>query len=357
VKHPTAAAKRAGIGLLLLIVSALTGCDNVNWGGVDVAVVPPPPSTGGRATRQEATAAAAESLPQGPILYYVARAGTGAVLTPVAELSGDSLLPVRGQADPRVYANRFVAENLRQGAEFDLFTRGARVGTFVVQSARVPEQDLCPLLPMATGTLELGVAADSVREFLAIAKPHSPSVGARTANAPETAGRMRFVAPILAERILRGRQAELPGNWQAAMEQVYAFPASGRADAGFSATFLVGDEFGTGNDDAGYSLFFLAVPTASQTGWDTVHVDYRNYAQTKKAAPRVIDYLDWTRDDQVELLLQVFGTRDTWFEAVSRDAEGRWRRVLVDRCEQGGRPTLLPSVPPPIAPPTGDTVQ
>src|SRR5690606_38186593 len=145
-------------------------------------------------------------------------------------------------------------------------------------------------------------AADSVNEFLAIAKPYSPSVAARRTGAPETTGRMRFVAPILAERMLRTRQAELPGNWQAAMEQVYAFPASGRAEAGFASTFLVGDDFGLGNDDQGYALFFLAMPTMSQTGWDTVYVDYRNYAQTKKSAPRVIDYLDWTRDDQVELL-------------------------------------------------------
>src|SRR5690606_9393542 len=97
--------------------------------------------------------------------------------------------------------------------------------------------------------------------------------------------------------------------------------------------------------DQGYALFFLAMPTMSQTGWDTVYVDYRNYAQTKKSAPRVIDYLDWTRDDQVELLLQVYGTQDTWFEAISRDPEGRWRRVLFDRCEGGGRPALMPQLP------------
>jgi hypothetical protein len=100
------------------------------------------------------------------------------------------------------------------------------------------------------------------------------------------------------------------------------------------------------------------MPTASQTGWDTIHVDYRSYPQTRKAAIRVIDYLDWTRDDQVELLLQVFGTRDTWFEAIARDAAGRWRRVLNDRCEPDGRPTLLPPLPPPPVPaagPPGDT--
>jgi hypothetical protein len=49
------------------------------------------------------------------------------------------------------------------------------------------------------------------------------------------------------------------------------------------------------------------VPTPSQTGYDTAFVNFRSYPETGKAAPRVIDYLDWTRDDKAELLLQVYG--------------------------------------------------
>lgn len=340
--------RRAGFGIVLLIVSMLGGCDNVGWGGLDVAVVPPPPKPQ-PARQTEREAAEVEALPTGAVLYYAVRSGAGALLTPVAQLDKDSLVALRPAGDPRVYAERLVAEHMRQGAEFDLFSRGTRLGSFVVQSARVPDQDLCPLLPVATGTLELGVAADSVREFLALAKPYSPSVGTRVATVRADESRMRFVAPILAERMLRARRAALPGNWQGAMEQVFPFPASGRAESGFASTFLVGDTLGPGLDDAGYALFFLAMPTASQTGWDTVYVDFRGYPQTGKAAPRLIDYLDWTRDDQVELLLQVYGRTDTWFEAVARDAEGRWRRVLVDRCPEGGRPALLSPPPPPTA--------
>jgi hypothetical protein len=348
VKRTSNATRRSALGVVL-IISALTGCDNVSWGGADVAVVPPPPKP--RAVQSDdAATAAGEALPTGPILYYVARGGGQALLTPVAEIAGDSLIPIRSAGDARVYAGRFVAEHMRQGTEFDLFSRGVRVGSYVIQSARVPDQDLCPLLPVATGALELSVASDSSREFLALEKPHAPQASARAPNAPQTLGRMRFVAPILAERMLRARGAQLPASWQGAMEQVVAFPASGRADAGFAATFLVGDTLGPGLDDEGYALFFLAMPTASQTGWDTVYVDYRDYARTRRAAARVIDYLDWTRDDQVELLLQVFGTRDTWFEVVGRDAQGQWARVLSDRCEENGRPMLLPRMPTATAP-------
>jgi hypothetical protein len=353
VKRPTHHPRHAGIGISLLILGALAGCDNVGWGGADVAVVPPPPRPSGGPAQSEEEVAAAEALPTGAVLFYAARSGTGALLTPVAQLDKDSLIPIRPTGDPRTFADRFVAEQMRQGAEFDLFSNGTRLGSFVVQSARVPDADLCPLLPVAQGTLELGVAADSVREFLALAKHFSPSVGTRVAASPANLGRMRFVAPILAERMLRVRGAQLPGNWQGAMEQVFPFPASGRADAGFAATFLVGDTLGPGLDDTGYGLFFLAMPTASQTGWDTVYVDFRDYPRTRKSALRVIDYLDWTRDDQVELLLQVYGTRDTWFEAVARDDAGRWRRVLNDRCADGGRPTLLPPMPAGPARPPG----
>jgi len=357
VRRPIYSLRWPGFGTVLLIVLTLSGCDNVGWGGASVAVVPPPPKPSpARQTEEEAVAA--EALPTRPVLYYVARSGTGALLTPVAQLDRDSVIPIRPTGSPRTFAERFVAEYMRQGAEFDLFSHGARVGSFIIQAARVPELDICPLLPVAVGTLELGVDADSVNEFLALGKAYSPAVAKRVASAPPNLERMRFVAPILAERMLRARHAQLPGNWQLAMRQVFPFPISGRADAGFASTFLVGDTLGPGLDNRGYGLFFLAMPTASQTGWDTVYVDFRDYSTTGKSAVRTIDYLDWTRADQVELLLQVYGTEDTWFEAVSRDQEGHWRSVLNDRCQTGGRPTLLPPLPPPPGPGVaGDTLE
>ena len=49
-----------------LIVILLTGCDNVSWGGVDVAVVPPPPKA--VAVTEETEQAGVEPLPTDPIL-------------------------------------------------------------------------------------------------------------------------------------------------------------------------------------------------------------------------------------------------------------------------------------------------
>src|SRR5690606_28436632 len=139
-------------------------------------------------------------------------------------------------------------------SEFTLFTGGRRAGTFIVSEAQVSETPTCPLLPTATGTLEMsgGVTAT---EFLALARADAPSVQARTGR-PEVPGRIRIVAPILAERMIRTRGAQLPGNWQAAMEQVTALPLENLPNPAFTATFLVGDTLGYGMDNDGYSLFF-----------------------------------------------------------------------------------------------------
>jgi hypothetical protein len=328
---------RAAVGLIVIL---LAGCDNVSWGGADLAIVPPPPKAR-ETTRAPAVEARVEPLPTRPVLYYVTRNQTGGFMTPVGEVLGDSLGPIRATGDAATYAGRFIAEFMREGAEFTLFSRGIRAGTFIVRNASLPAQPQCPLVPIATGTLELSSSVTAT-EFLALARGDAPAV-ARRLTPPETTGRMRtIVGPILAERIMRARRAELPANWVRASAQVLAFPAGSSADDAFAATFLVGDDLGIGGDNVGHATFFVAAPNTSQTGYDTVYVSFRTYAETGKAAPRVIDFLDWSRDDSPELLLQVYGVSDTWFEAIGRSRDGSWRRVFRDRCDDGGRSQLLP---------------
>jgi hypothetical protein len=61
-------------------------------------------------------------------------------------------------------------------------------------------------------------------------------------------------------------------------------------------------------------------------------VHFTNYPTEGKAAARTVDYLDWNRDDQVDLLLEVYGGTGTWFEAVSKTRSG-WQRIFQDKCQ------------------------
>jgi hypothetical protein len=325
-----------------LCVLALAGCDNVNWGGVEFAIVPPPEVSGKPATGSGGEDVT-ERMPEGPVLYYVARTAEGGAMVPVGEIAGDSMLPIRARGDALAYAQRFIADHMRQGSEFVLYRNGRRVGTLVVDAAEPPAPGTCPALPRARGTMELAAGADQIAEFVAIASPYAPEIRRRTGAPVEIGRTMQVLGPILAEKMIRARRAPLPGNWQTAMEQLQPIPVSGASDPGFATTFLVGDTLGPGADNEGYSLFFVGVP--AQFSYDTVYVQFTNYAEAGKAAPRIVDYLDWNRDDQPDLLLQVYGINDVWFETVGKTQGGQWRRTFRDRCQPGQ--STSPSVPQP----------
>lgn len=331
---------------ILVIVTVLAGCDNVDWGGADVTVVPPPPGE----TEVEETVAetAANRLPEGPVLYYVAVRDSAASILPVGEIAGDTLRRIEPGPGVDAYARRFIEEHLRTGTEFALFRRGERVGTIAVRSAGMPDADACPALPRAAGVPELVPGAGGMTEFLALPKPNAPDTPRRPFDDDAVGQRMRFVAPILAERALRARGAPLPGNWQRALAQAVSFPAPDTSERAFTATLLVDDTLGPGLDAEGYSLFLVGEPAPS--GYDTAYVRFADYATEGRAAPRVIDFLDWNRDGAPELLLRVYGTQAEWFEALGR-RNGEWRVLLRGECAGRRSP---PPAPDDTAPPAAD---
>jgi hypothetical protein len=319
-----------------LILTFLAACDNVSWGGADVTIVPPPPKASG--APEPGVEPGAERLPDGPVLYHVVLTEGGGRITPIAEITGDSLAALRPIRDPRAWGEAFIEKRLQPGSEFVLFHQGVRVGTLIAQSAAIDASG-CRPMPSGTGALELGQNASGVREFLALARTDAPQIQRRNEQPLTPTRTMRVLAPILADRMLRSRKSPLPGNWEKALVQLQPFPVPGSPDLAFTATFLVGDTLGPGLDDNGQALFFVALPASM--GYDTAFVDFRNYATTQKAAPAVVDFLDWNSDDIPDLLLRVHGVNDAWYEAVGR-RNGRWRILFSDRCE---RPAAEPPSP------------
>lgn len=312
----------------------LTACDNVTWGGTQFTVVSPPP--GARSSSDDAEVAdehVDEVPPAGPVLYYVRAFEDQGLILPVAEISGDSLLSIEPARDAELYGQRFISRNLRQGTEFTLYHQGDRVGTFVLRSAQIPGEEVCPRTPRATGSLELTASAREVTEFLALAKTHAPAGGGRRAAASlEPDRRIPLQAAILAEKAIRARRARLPNNWQRAMTDLRVFSTTGSADPSFTATFTVGDSTGRQPNPSGYSVFLIAQPRP-QVGYDTTYVDFIDFETAGRATPRVIDHLDWGRTGGTGLLLEVSGGDDTWFEAIGL-RNGHWHSLLETRCPE-----------------------
>lgn len=310
------------------MVIGLAACDNVEWGGLDLSVVPPPPRTGPSAPDVQT----GDRLPEGPVLYHVTRDSAATTMVPIGVIVDQELQRISVGDDAAEFGDRFTTAFLREGAEFTLFRRGRRAGTLIVDSAAVPTS-ACRPLPRATGQVEISGNAGNATEFLAMARTQAPEGRMIPGDTVEVERRMQVVGNILAERALRTRDAPLP-NWARARRQLLPFPVSATRDLGFTATFLVDDELAIGNDDQGYSLYIVYTPQA-QTGYDTAYVAYTSYTAAGKAAPRTVDYLDWDRDGRVELLLEVFGTRDSWFAAVGADGDDNWSRTFEDRCDPG----------------------
>src|SRR5690606_41892314 len=154
-----------------LIVIAASGCDNVQWGGAELAFVPPPPKA--EETGPDNDDPGEDRLPEGPLLHLVRAEGGGiATLVPVAEISGDTLRRLEAN-DWERYGNRLIAEHYRAGAELALFRAAARPGTFIVQSAPIPPASVYPRVPPAPGAMQLGPVAGGATDFIAYHSTHS----------------------------------------------------------------------------------------------------------------------------------------------------------------------------------------
>ncbi|HET6228426.1 MAG TPA: hypothetical protein VFE05_00025 [Longimicrobiaceae bacterium] len=309
----------------LLILTALSACDNVRWGGANVELVPPPPATGGPVVTPDAQTFADLGLPRGSVLFHVTREGNGVRIVPVAEVSGDSLRTLRRPAGvaAAAYESRFRDAVMAPGAELQLFRRGAPVGTVSVQGNG--PATACGV-PTATGTATAVAAAADVREFLAFRKGLAPPVSTEYAP-PAINGSMTTFASIIAERLVLNGGLQRPRSWPGAQRDVQAIEVQGAGSPEMAATYLVGDQLAVGpGDPEGWSVFYMA-SYEQRTGYTPFYSEARDYRKGGKAAPHLVDYLNWNGRGGTDVLVQVFGPDQPWYEAVSADSGGRWKKV------------------------------
>lgn len=331
-------AARAAPAAAILILTALAGCDNVEWGGASVQIVAPPPPGGGEVEAPPPGAVAGLGMPTGPVLFHLIRTegGTGQLL-PVAELGRDSLRTLRRPSGvaPEAYEQRFRDAVMEAGAQFVLFRSGAQVGTFTVTGPG--PLNTCGV-PTAVGQFNTVAAAAGEGEFLAFRKGLAPDVVGEY-SPPQVDGTIRRYASLVAERLVLQNGLQRPRSWPGAQRDLQALDVIRGGHAEMAATYLVGDNLSVGRaDPEGYSVFYVA-EYAQRTGYTPFYTEVRDYDRTGKGAPMAVDHLNWNEQGESEILVRILGEREAWYEALSRD-EGTWRKVW-----EGGRCLDAPPAP------------
>ena len=316
---------------LLGIVIVATGCDNVEWGGVEVGLRAPSDGLDSDPPVEmvEVVENSSPDTPlMGPILYVGHRAGGEALLVAVAEISPDGLLPLEGGGS--VEASRsFAAEHLTPGLEFTLFSDGARVGRLTAERFSVAEQ-YCRARPQIRGPIELTPAAATVQTFLALPTrvgsafeygAYSPVVQTRD---------LRVTSLATMQQVIPSVGALWPVSVLGIRQDVQMFRARPGGAPTVVATFVYADDLGVGPAALGAYSVFLASDDDG-TGYRGTYVDYRLFSRDGKGAPRYFDHLDVDGDGSDEVVLEVMGEESMWLSTLRRQG-GSWVEEYRDSC-------------------------
>jgi hypothetical protein len=331
--------RSAVLGATLAIVISTSACDNVEWGGVTLRMVPPPAAQFGAGpdSAEVVEEDGSFTLPQGPVLYAATRDSAGIYVVPVAEIVGDSLSPFRDEGSAPGYRGAFARQLMEPGSRFTLFSAGARVGTFTVGEVGTDER-FCTPRPRASGVVELVPEAAAATTFLAIPEQYTDSVGYEPF-APLEHDRIQRAAGIdLAAAVIPQIGATWPSGMVEARGDIQAFRQVNGQPA-VSTTFLFRDQMLVQRaEPRSYSLYLLVVPEAdaSQAAtmseqYRTAYVWYREATREGKGAPRYFQHLDWDGDGETELLLEVLGETRRWHAVVQKRGQ-EWTRTFEDPC-------------------------
>lgn len=319
--------------LMIGIVTATFGCDNVSFGGMSVTLQGPPRDS--LADESQGSGAESEAGPQrieyGPLLYAGIRQGDSAIVVPVAELVDGQLQPFPEGATGQRLASQIIEERLVPGRKLVLFHQGVRVGTFTVS---VPLEDLgvyCSPRPRALGPMELSPSASSAERFLALeegvgqGKPY----GVFQDFAPE--GEHRIGIQNLAGEALNELGAPWPSvALQNTRQDLQVFQAAPDATPSIVGTFLIQDQMAVGPaPDPAYSLLVIGTPAG--TRYSRTYTWYRRVEEAGKGSPRFFSKMDWDGDGDEELLLEVFGAESRWWVALEREGRG-WSLAFQEPC-------------------------
>ena len=330
-----------GFSLLTLcvILTALPGCDNVEWGGLEMelrAPEPPPSALVDAEVEGESEERPPEPVELGPLVYMAEREGPRARLIPIAEWREGAYHPLPDEADTPDLVERFPLDRWDQGTEFVLLQRGYRAGTLIADGTAVRYEDICHVRPAGAGRIELSPDATDATRFLALRKADIDS-----GLLPRHALRSEALAPRIPEAQLRegalsvGRylipRAEIP--WPPSIpdildSQLQIGPV--RGTPGLATTFVFGTDAAVGRAmQSAYAFFALAVDDAES--WAPVWLWFQMGGDAK-AVPRALAAGPVIVEDAPEIILELFGPESRGFAILGVRGENDWELLYRDDC-------------------------
>lgn len=317
---------------IAVILTVAAGCDNVAWGGIDVALKAPPPSSRGRTAAVSVDEDPPPDNFDGPILLAGVRDGSRAEFVVVGEVHPDEL---------RVFPDPNFPEDVDRlsriaapGSEWILFSEGVRIGRMVVDATqRAPE--FCGSPTTLSGVIEVVPTAAAAERLLAL--PTGTAAGRPYED-------YRPISHVYDQRVATNSLAteaipEYGATWPRlgvldARKHIQAFQIRNAQLLSVAATFMNQDELDVSSPGQGaYSLFVIGRQVGEE--YQRAYVSYRSVEADGKGAPRYFDHLDWDGDGTDEILLDVFGANRRWFAALS-SRDGSWIRTFQSSCGSGG---------------------
>jgi len=318
--------------LIVGIVTAVFGCDNVSWGGMDLRLEGPPgdslaPSPGAPGSESDA---GPQRIEYGPLLYAGMRQGDSALVVPVAELVEGGLRPLPTGDAATQLATQVLEERLSAGRKLTLFDQGSRIGTLTVSSSLGITADYCPARAQALGPLELIPSASEAQRFLALEEDRGLNWPRGRFQIPTVERAHRTAAQNLGGEALNQLRAPWPTGLQNIRQDLQVFQLTYGEGLSVVATFLYQDQMVVGPaPDASYSLLILGEPRGNR--FQRTFTWFRPVEEEGKGAPRFFSWMDWDGDGQEEILLEVLGTENRWWAALNREG-GSWSLSFQDAC-------------------------
>jgi hypothetical protein len=332
--------KEAFLPALCVILTALPGCDNVQWGGVEMTLrsPDPPPSAEPAEVTEPGEPPPPAPVVTAPLLYFVEREGTSATLVPIAAMEADGFAPLPRPDETPDMVERFPLERWEEGTEFLLLDRGRRAGTFIADGTVDSHTETCELRPRGHGRVELRPEAQASTRFLAVRRGDLQSVGldSLAATVPRgdwpaypSAAELRDQAQATARFTLQRAGIPWPPSIpEFTLDQRAVTLADGSVGLAGSYAFAGGLEIGR-VPVSGFGLFVLARPSEAGT-WTPLWIWHQTIRQGK-AFPRMLAEGGLHPGRSPEILLEVFGEDRKWFTLLGEE-DGEWRLVYRDPC-------------------------